>query len=687
MSVPTRCHPAVFFLVSWVIGVSAVAETPIWQLEPDLLAGSSGVEAPRDLWRFHSADDPSFAEIGLDDSQWAMADPAALPADWDGLGWFRLRLTVAPPLVGVPLALTVDQSGASEVFVDGVSILANGTVGDDVASTEPFAQLWPHVFSFAGAGEHVIAVRYASPQAERFRAVGRRPGFRFVVQHADPAIAQTRRVASWLSGNMGLFVGVFLAFAMLHLLLFAFHREVRENLAFALMCLDCAVLVYCLLRRHQVTDPRFWLVSELAMNVTGTLLGVFALRFVYGVFHDRIPRVFYYLVLPVAAALVVAGLVWPVTAVTAIFLFMLASSAEMIRSVIVALVRRRPGARLVGFGVAALASGFGVGLLANLGVLPRSPLNNFLLPFLSMLVLVASMSVYLSYTFAQTNRALRTQLVRVQELSEERLSQERRLREEEVKRELLLAENARKDAELEEARHLQLSMLPKQVPTLPDLEIAAFMETATEVGGDYYDFDLGADGSLVVAIGDATGHGLRAGTMVTATKSLFQALGADRDLPTTLRRSGVALKRMNLRRLSMALTLARFESGRLEIAAAGMPPAFIYRSETGTVESLLLGGMPLGSLAGFPYQSTSVPLSPGDTVLLMSDGFPERRNVDDDLIGYERAQEAFAEAATEPPQAVIRHLVDLSATWAGEIPADDDVTFVVVRVRDDVAAG
>ncbi|MEJ7700687.1 MAG: hypothetical protein WKF71_13720 [Pyrinomonadaceae bacterium] len=76
----------------------------------------------------------------------------------------------------------------------------------------------------------------------------------------------------------------------------------------------------------------------------------------------------------------------------------------------------------------------------------------------------------------------------------------------------LHAENERRAKELEEARQLQLSMLPKKLPQIPNLEIAAYMKPATEVGGDYYDFHVGADGTLTVAVGDATGHGLKAGT-------------------------------------------------------------------------------------------------------------------------------------------------------------------------------
>ena len=77
------------------------------------------------------------------------------------------------------------------------------------------------------------------------------------------------------------------------------------------------------------------------------------------------------------------------------------------------------------------------------------------------------------------------------------------------------AENSRKSQELEEARKLQLALLPEKLPDLPNLQIAVYMKTATEVGGDYYDFYISADGTLNVAMGDATGHGMQAGTVVT----------------------------------------------------------------------------------------------------------------------------------------------------------------------------
>jgi len=90
----------------------------------------------------------------------------------------------------------------------------------------------------------------------------------------------------------------------------------------------------------------------------------------------------------------------------------------------------------------------------------------------------------------------------------------------EAQNKIIQAENERKTKELDEARQLQLSMLPKELPNLPNLDIAVYMQTATEVGGDYYDFQVGLDGTLTTIIGDATGHGMKAGTVVTITKRL-----------------------------------------------------------------------------------------------------------------------------------------------------------------------
>ncbi|MFN2455422.1 MAG: GAF domain-containing SpoIIE family protein phosphatase [Pyrinomonadaceae bacterium] len=252
---------------------------------------------------------------------------------------------------------------------------------------------------------------------------------------------------------------------------------------------------------------------------------------------------------------------------------------------------------------------------------------------------------------------------------------------EERRRHQIEAENNRRARELDEARNLQLSMLPRVVPQLPNLEIATYMKPATEVGGDYYDFHVGEDGTLTVAVGDATGHGLKAGTMVTAAKSLFETLAHTPDIPQIFNQSSRVLKRMNLRSLYMAMMMMKIKDNHLKVSVAGMPPLLIYRAATKCVEELALTGMPLGSLKEFPYKQAELQLSVGDTLMLMSDGFPEMFNEAGEMLDYAKAKSLLEEIAHASPQEIVNHFVRVGDEWAGTRAQDDDVTFVVLQVK------
>ena len=83
---------------------------------------------------------------------------------------------------------------------------------------------------------------------------------------------------------------------------------------------------------------------------------------------------------------------------------------------------------------------------------------------------------------------------------------------------------------------------------------------------------------------------------------------------------------MGLSRMAMALTVARCLGRRLTISSAGMPPALHFRAATGEIDEIALPGMPLGARADFDYAEREIELAPGDSLLLMSDGFPELAN-------------------------------------------------------------
>jgi serine phosphatase RsbU (regulator of sigma subunit) len=261
------------------------------------------------------------------------------------------------------------------------------------------------------------------------------------------------------------------------------------------------------------------------------------------------------------------------------------------------------------------------------------------------------------------------------------VEQERTRKEQEIQQRILELEYDRKSLDLEEARRFQLSMLPKSVPAHDRFDVAVFTLTAAEVGGDYYDFHVAPNGVLSATVGDATGHGAKAGTMVTVVKALFSGYKPEVMPAEFLRDAAEKVKRMDLGRMAMALLLARFDRDRLTVASAGMLPAYVHRSGGGKIEEVARGATPLGTL-GADYHDVSIDLHPGDTVLFMTDGFPELQNAAGQQLGYAAAIDEFIAAAKgATADDVIASLASAAKRWNGDRPPNDDVTFVVVRAK------
>jgi serine phosphatase RsbU (regulator of sigma subunit) len=248
----------------------------------------------------------------------------------------------------------------------------------------------------------------------------------------------------------------------------------------------------------------------------------------------------------------------------------------------------------------------------------------------------------------------------------------------EVQQQVLAKENERRGVELEDARRFQLSLLPKELPRVPGLDIGVYTRTATEVGGDYYDFHV--DGALSITVGDATGHGAKAGTMVTVIKTLFAAYNTSTAPACFLRDAAEKVKRMDLGRMAMALLVARFDRGRLTVASAGMPPVYVHRAETGEMEEVARGATPLGTL-GADYADITIESKSGDTIFFMTAGFPELSNAAGQQLGYSGAVDEMQKAAgCATAEKVIASLAESVHNWHGDHAPNDDVTFVVVRV-------
>ncbi len=243
-------------------------------------------------------------------------------------------------------------------------------------------------------------------------------------------------------------------------------------------------------------------------------------------------------------------------------------------------------------------------------------------------------------------------------------------------------ENKRKTEELERARQVQLSMLPKQMPDLEDYDIAAYMKTATEVGGDYYDFTVTNEGALIAIVGDATGHGIRAGMVVTTMKSLFYfANMAETEIIPFFDHSNSTIKKIYSGSLFMGFQLLKILGRKLVLATAGMPPAYLFRQQSGQVEEILLKAMPLGAFPGFPYQQKELSLDQWDTLLMASDGLAELFNAEKEMFGYDEVKDLFGQIAHQSSQEIINGLIKAGDDWRKDVPNNDDITFVVVKVK------
>jgi len=257
---------------------------------------------------------------------------------------------------------------------------------------------------------------------------------------------------------------------------------------------------------------------------------------------------------------------------------------------------------------------------------------------------------------------------------------ELRLKATEAEKRAIQIENDRKTKELEEARELQLSMLPRELPKLPNLQIAAFMRTATEVGGDYYDFIVQENGVLNIGFGDATGHGLQAGTMVTLMKGFFTSDAAKLEPQAFMNHCSNMIKEIKLGRILMSFSLLRIIDSKLLITSAGMPPVYFYNNAKKETEEILIQGMPLGAMKKFSYKLVEKELRSGDTLLLLTDGLPEQMNPNDEMFDYSRVKNHFSEIANNSPDEIINSLVKNADDWMNGKPQADDITLIVIKV-------
>ncbi len=652
----------------------------------DSLKQNIEIDSP---WQFHSGDDTAWASPNYNSASWDTLRSwfKGDETKWEGIGWFRKTIVIDYALRNKAIAFQMYHYGASEIYLNGNLVHKFGTVGKDTSSEKIFQPLGiPIVLELDTNLVYTLAIRYSNQRSIIDKSWMKHwlSGNGFEVSFREINLAFSKLIYSGRIGsgvNFGIF-GLFLSLSILYFFLFIFYVRRVENLYYSFFTFFIGLIFASVYMQYSFFGGITYIVIIKIVNIFAILLTfIFYLAFLNSIFYKRITKIFYaFLLFAVGNGILIFIHGSDEIANISIPAFIILTTLEGLRIIIIAIKNKAKNAWIIGGGVISFVSLIVVflGIVFITGHLNINGIGPLLLFVFGLFGLSLSMSIYLAKDIAFTNKRLEQQLITVKELSTKELEHQKRTAELELKAERQKAENDRKTKELEDARNLQLSLLPKSIPEFPEYEIAVYMKTATEVGGDYYDFNLKNE-ILTIVIGDATGHGLNAGTMVTATKSLFNNFAEFPDIISSMQKMSVSLKKMNFKFLSMCFALLKIEKNKLRITSAGMPPAYIYRSENKKIEELMLKGMPLGTVRNYPYQLIETELNNGDVLFLYSDGFPELFNPQKELLGYEKMKNEFIEVASKTPNEIIERFKLVIDEWREGAEINDDITFIVVK--------
>lgn len=255
--------------------------------------------------------------------------------------------------------------------------------------------------------------------------------------------------------------------------------------------------------------------------------------------------------------------------------------------------------------------------------------------------------------------------------------------------EQLRHDNLRMGAELAVTRRLQQMVLPRaeELAEIKCLDIASFMEPATEVGGDYYDI-LQENGRIKIGIGDVTGHGLESGVLMlmvqTAVRTLLSTRLDPKEFLSVLNHAIYGnLQRMQSDK-NLTLSLLDYDNGKLSLS--GQHEDVLYVNKWGKIE--LIDTLPLGFMVGVEpdidkfIAQREMNLSQGEGIVLYTDGITEAMNEEKQFYGLERlcrvVSEHWSQDATAIQQAVISDL----RCHLGARKLQDDITLLVIKQRE-----
>lgn len=246
----------------------------------------------------------------------------------------------------------------------------------------------------------------------------------------------------------------------------------------------------------------------------------------------------------------------------------------------------------------------------------------------------------------------------------------------------------RLEKEIRFAQRVQAALLPVELPKrMRHVDVAARLEPARGLGGDFYDFLAPEPNSLVVAVGDVSGKGVPAALYsafageLVRSRTFRRRYAPERFTPAgVLMSSNIILHERQLEEYYCTLCYALFDMKRriVTLANSGLP--YPVRCSGGEVTQIAIPGVPLGLFAGSTYDEQTFDLLPGDVYVFCSDGVYDANNANGDDFGTERLLQIVFDTRHQPAREIVDAIFDAVIDFRGDTPPNDDMTAVAVRI-------
>jgi phosphoserine phosphatase RsbU/P len=250
----------------------------------------------------------------------------------------------------------------------------------------------------------------------------------------------------------------------------------------------------------------------------------------------------------------------------------------------------------------------------------------------------------------------------------------------------LAVEKGSLERELQVARDVQVSLLPRETPQILGWEFVARWLPARQVAGDYYDFIPGKEGRLGIVIADVSDKGMPAALFMTLTRSIIRA-STDLAVPPweAISRANRLICKDSTSGMFVTLFYACLDpaNNRITYVNAGHnPPLFFQtnkRTGQGELSRLERTGMAMGVDPDTPYKQRTLSFNPGDFVVLYTDGITDALNLQEQDFGMEKLEGAVLSEREKPALQIAQALESALEIFIGDAPLFDDSTFVIVR--------